>query len=101
MHFSIFCRDPFYCDLLTKTRRTHHVARRQTIIRAMKLLALLQLIFMMQLSAKTVSQTITLKASDISFSEILSAVERQTGFVAVYERSIFPGNYRLDVHATN
>lgn len=108
MHFSIFCGDPFYARPLTKTGQTNHVAhdkervsRWQTIIWAMKLLALLQLIFIMQLSAKTVSQTITLKASDISLTEILSAVEKQTGFVAVYERSIFPGSRRVDVHATN
>ncbi|HEY0273925.1 MAG TPA: carboxypeptidase-like regulatory domain-containing protein, partial [Chitinophaga sp.] len=54
----------------------------------MRLTAILTLVFTLNLSAKTFSQSITLKARHISLYEVFNHISRQTGYEFVYDAQL-------------
>ena len=54
----------------------------------MKLTAVFLTVFMVHASARVSSQNISFSGKNVGLESVLSAVERQTGFVFVYKRSV-------------
>lgn len=93
MEFNAFCsRRVSACGnsrFLTKT------------LRVMKLTAIILLGFCLHLSAKTSSQTITYSGKDAELETVLVSVEKQTGFIALFEATTISSAKRVTISANN
>ncbi len=62
------------------------------LLRIMKLTSLLLLCICLHLSATSLSQTVTLKVKNQSLSRVLESIEKQTGYLIIYnDRYVNPG----------
>lgn len=75
---------------LLDTRKARGNARRMPgkLLLIMRLTAVLTLVFSLNLSAKTFSQTVTLKAQRLSLYEAFNNISRQTGYEFVYDAQV-------------
>ncbi len=85
------CKGSPSVGLTTKTLRVMtsrnaggHRSAEKTFFLAMKLTAILILAFCLQLSAKSVSQTVNITVSDMKLEDVLVLVKKQTGYSALY-----------------
>lgn len=108
MNFNAFFEGHLMRGLITKTLRVvtpsearSHRAIAKNIFIAMKLTAFILLGCCLHLSAKTVSQTVNLSASNMKLEEVLQIVERQTGFTALYNAAVLQGASPITIEANN
>src|SRR5687768_13444357 len=58
------------------------------IVKAMKLTFILLTVALLQVSARSVSQTVTFSGRDVTLKKVFSAIEKQTGYVFFYDASL-------------
>ncbi|MBW7893160.1 MAG: hypothetical protein H3C48_19515, partial [Chitinophagaceae bacterium] len=54
----------------------------------MKLMTVLMLVCCMQISAKSVSQNVTLKVRDAPLTKVFNEIKKQTGYTFIYTESM-------------
>lgn len=57
-------------------------------LRVMRLTAFLLMVFCLQLSAKSISQTVTYAGKEVSLEKVFAEIERQTGYFVVWKYSM-------------
>ncbi|WP_158674000.1 SusC/RagA family TonB-linked outer membrane protein [Pedobacter sp. KBW01] len=67
----------------------------------MKLIIVIMTAFMVQVSASTLAQNITLKADNISLREAFREIKKQTGYLVVYKTNVINGKPKVDVDLSN
>lgn len=81
--------DPFRKS--TKSRIAFSIngdpALKRKILMQIKMIAILLTGFMCHVSASTVSQTVTISGSNLKLETVLAAIERQTGYTALYNEA--------------
>ena len=70
-------------------------------VRIMKLIAIILLTACLQLSARGVSQTITLSLKDVSLLKVFKEIERQTDFTFFYDNDRIEQAKKVTVVAKN
>ncbi|WP_343674762.1 SusC/RagA family TonB-linked outer membrane protein [Chitinophaga sp.] len=65
----------------------------------MKLTAILTLVFTLQLSAKTYSQTVSISGRHLSLYEVFNAISKQTGYEFVYDAKLLEGKGPININA--
>ena len=113
MKFYTFCKCAFYVRTVRKvlsTKFRHGTAiepdlsgsrNLKTWGKAMKLTSILMLAACLQISAKTLSQTVTYSGKQVMLSQVLNAVKKQTGYVFFYNKSILRNCSPMNVTAVN
>lgn len=69
------------------------------ILLAMKLTALLLTVFLVQVSARSVSQTVTFSGKNVSLEQLFAVIEKQTGYVIFCEYSILQDAHPVTIEA--
>ncbi len=87
--------------VMTLSEAKSHNAIVKSIVRVMKLTALLLLVGLLHVSAATVSQTITLRGTNIPLSKVFAEIEKQTGFVVVSSYQLLEKGKPVTVNASN
>lgn len=67
----------------------------------MKLTAMLMLVCCLQISAKSISQNITLKVRDVPLTKIFNEIKKQTGYTFIYTESMLRESKRVSMKVTN
>ncbi|MBO9732106.1 MAG: SusC/RagA family TonB-linked outer membrane protein [Chitinophaga sp.] len=70
------------------------------MLRVMKLSAIIILVCCLHISARSYSQKITFTGSKIKLEKVLEAVEKQTGFVALYDEDVLKNAHPVTITAT-
>ncbi|MBO9573270.1 MAG: TonB-dependent receptor plug domain-containing protein, partial [Chitinophagaceae bacterium] len=86
----------------TKGRGVHNALIPDVVtktLRVMQLTAALLLFFSLGVCAKTSSQTITFSGINVSYQEIFSAIERQTGYSVVVNKTRFDKSEKISITA--
>lgn len=65
------------------------------MIRIMKVFVIIMVTFLMQVSASTNAQQLTIKAENISFKEIFMQIRKQTGYTVLAKSSLIKNQSRL------
>lgn len=69
------------------------------LLLVMKLTAILTLVFTLQLSAKTYSQTVTISGKHLSLYEVFNAISKQTGYEFVYDAKLLDSKGAININA--
>lgn len=88
-----------YCDRKFFTQESFRLMKK--IGRVMKLTAFILLVSGLHLSAKTVSQTITISGKDLKLEIILTAIEKQTGYNALYDEDALKNAHPVSIAVKN
>jgi len=77
-----------------------YVAPKQ-ILRIMKLIIVIMTTFLLQLSASTLAQHITLKENNISLRKVFTQIRKQTGYIVLYESDLVKTTTAVSVDLEN
>ncbi len=77
-----------------------HYVSNQTL-RIMQLTGILLLAFSLSLSARTVSQTVTLSVKNATLEEVFTEIERQTGFIVGYNAGLLHNAKPVTIDVSN
>jgi TonB-linked SusC/RagA family outer membrane protein len=64
----------------------------------MKLTAILTLVFSLQLSARSYSQTVTITGRHLALYDIFNSISKQTGYEFVYDEKLLQGTGQIDIN---
>src|SRR5690606_1328061 len=70
----------------------------QQLMRVMKLTIILITAFLIQVSATTHAQYVTLKEKDITLKEVFNQIRKQTGYDVLWQSGKLDDNRKVDVH---
>lgn len=70
-------------------------------LKIMKLVTLLILVASLQVSAKAISQQVTLSGNDISLKKVFTAIRKQTGYNFIYTAEHLENTRPVDIHVKN
>jgi len=81
---------PFRCYV-------QHIASKQ-MLRVMKLILLLMTTLMMQVSASSFAQRITLKENNTNLKNVFAQIRKQTGYIVLYESNLLSNASKVNVN---
>lgn len=101
MVFIAYCSRDAVSRCSTRSGLQHISAACKTILRAMKMTAFILLVLGLHVSAKTLSQTVTLSGKGLKLAAVLSDIEKQTGFTALYDKDDLLRAHPVSIEAVN
>jgi TonB-linked SusC/RagA family outer membrane protein len=90
-------------DFLTANpgRRPHIASRFKQMLLAMKLTTFLLLAAFLQLSARGLSQTLTLNEKNVPLRQVFQKIEKQTGYTFIYKSELLASTNKVSIRVTN